>query len=87
MDAACELAQLVERSLELDLCLTQQPRSGAAFTNIITRQLQRHADCEQALLRPVVQVPLGPAALGVAGLHDPGPGGTYLLELGTELRV
>jgi hypothetical protein len=34
-----------------------------------------------------VEVALDPAALGVAELHDPGPGGADLLELGPDLGL
>ena len=44
-------------------------------------------EVDQPLLGAVVEVALDPAALGVAELHDPGPGGADLLELGPDLGL
>ena len=42
---------------------------------------QHQAQGDQALLRTVVQVPLEPAPLGIAGLDDPRPGRADLVQL------
>ena len=63
------------------------PSSGsapAARSRAIPRaRLKRH----QPLLRAVMQVAFQPAPFGVPGLHDPGPGGADLLQLGLHLGL
>ena len=90
MDAARQLAQLVERAGELGLGLLEQPgnRFGAALQRALGEaQLQRERD--EALLRAVVQVALQPAALGIARAHDARAGGGELVVrvgVGERLR-
>ena len=72
MDAAGELAQLVQRCGELVARLGRELLAlgrVAADRALGSTQLQRDGD--EALLRAVVEVALEPPALGVAGLDDP----------------
>ena len=90
VDAARQLAQLVERARELGLGLLEQPgnRVGAPLERALGEpQLQGERD--EALLRAVVQVALEAAALGVAGAHDARARGRQLVVrvgVGERLR-
>ena len=79
VDAARELAQLRERVREL------LPGSGEDLVGAVgvvpqprLREPQRERERDEPLLRAVVQVPLEPAALVVAGLDDPRARGAQL---------
>ena len=81
VDAARELAQLLERRRELAARRRHQllGRGGVApDVGLDHPQLQR--DRDQPLLRAVVQIALEPAALGVAGGHDALAGRLHLGE-------
>ena len=89
MDAARQLAQLVERPGELGLRLDEQAEDvvGAALERALGEpQLQCERD--EPLLGAVVQVALQPAALGVAGLDDARAGGGELVvRVGVRERL
>ena len=71
MDAARELAQLLERLRELVARRRRQPlrRAGSVADAAVDHpELQRHRD--EPLLRAVVEVALQPPAFGVAGGDD-----------------
>ena len=74
MDAAREVAQLVERRCDLALGLSSRARaSGSSPSSPLEQpQLQRQGD--EPLLGAVVQVALEPLALLLPGLDDPGAG-------------
>ena len=89
VDAARQLAQLVERARELGLRLDEQAEDvvGAALERALGEpQLQRERD--EALLGAVVEVALQPAALGVAGLDDArARGGQLVVRIGVRERL
>ena len=89
MDAPGELAQLARARRQLVGRLVQRgrraPRGGGR--DLGAGDPEREREVDQALLGAVVQVALDPAALGVAELDDPGPGGADLLELGPDLGL
>ena len=58
-------------------------RPGDLAAGHAESQAQRH----QPLLGAVVQITLDAPARLVAGLHDPGPGGPHLLQLGMHLGL
>ena len=60
--------------------VTVRLRGGAGEPDVVGQG-------QQPLLGAVVQVPLQPAAFGIGGLHDAGPGGAKLLELGEQLGL
>ena len=72
MDAARELAQLVEALGELLLRAWRAARARPAgsFSSFALDQPQVERERDEPLLRAVVQVALEPPALGVAGLDD-----------------
>ena len=67
MDPAGELAQLVQRRLQLGLGFGEQLRVGVG----VAQELQCEPEREQPLLRAVVQVALESSAFRVAGGDDP----------------
>ena len=75
MDAAREVAQLLERGARLRLRLVDELQRHAV--GVVAQALAGHAELEaegdEALLRAVVQVALDAAALGVGGGDDPAP--------------
>ena len=81
VDAARQLAQLLEAGVELLLRLVEQLRELAV--RALARRAQQQGERHEPRLGAVVQVALEPPALGVAGLHDPCPRRTQLLH---ELR-
>ncbi len=92
MDPAGQLAQLLDCQAQLLRRATHRLHQGSIGVGAERLELppggvQRQRQGQQALLRAVVQVPLDPQALLVAGLHDPGPRGANLVELGADLGV
>ena len=76
MDAAGEVAQFLEgggQPVDDATELGRQLAGGGWHRRLRGTQLQRQRD--QVLLGAVVEVALDPAAGGVGGGHDPGPGG------------
>ena len=88
MDAAGELAQLVERSTQLRVGLGEE-LAGAVRLGAELRagELQREPEREQPLLRAVVEVALEPPPLLVPGADDAGARRAQLGELGAQLRL
>ena len=89
MDAAGQLAQLVEPAGELGLGRRQQLAGGR---RVALEPGGHHAEAEgdgdQPLLGAVVQVALEPLALGVADLHQARPrGGQLLVRVGVGERL
>ncbi len=86
MDAAGELAQLVERDGEL---LLRVGDGGAERRPVVCRLREAEAEreCEEALLRAVVQVALEAAPLVVGGFDDPRPRCAHLVDGGPQLRL
>ena len=84
VQAAGDLAQVRQAGVELPRGLRQQVRHGLG-TPLQRRagHAQLQGDADQPRLRAVVQVALEPAALVVAGLHEPGAGGD---QVRTRLR-
>ena len=90
MDAAGQLAQLVEALGELLLrCGQELARGGRVLLEHRAGHAQVQRDRDEALLRAVVEVALQPPALGVARLDDAGARGGQLLvgvRVGQRLR-
>ena len=88
MDAAGQLAQLLERVGELLLRGAEQAlRRGGVLVQAALREAERQGEGDEPLLGAVVQVALEPPALGRAGLHQPRARGVQLLHAGAELRL
>ena len=88
MDAACQLAQLLEGLVHLLARGRDQPDGflGVDLDPVLgeaERDRQRH----QPLLRAVVEVALDPPPRGVPGLDQPGARSGELLDARLELRV
>ena len=76
MDAARELAQLLERARSSSLARGHARLGGRRVAvDVGLDQPQLHRDRDQPLLRAVVQVALEPPPLGVAGGDQPLPRG------------
>ena len=72
MDAAGQLAQLLDGELRLLAGLGDQPRGPRrVLLELRLGEAERDGDGDHALLRAIVQVPLDPAPLGVGGVDDP----------------
>src|SRR5918994_2311171 len=67
MDAACELAQLCER--ELQLLGTRPDRRARGRLGALGEHAERERKRDQPLLRTVVKISLDLPACGVGGLH------------------
>jgi hypothetical protein len=88
VDAAGQFAQLGQRLLRLLAGrLDQRLQLGIDPGQAAARHAERQGQRDQPLLRPVVQVALEPAAFGVPGLHDPGPGRPHQLQLRLDLGL
>ena len=89
MDAAGEVAQLLERGAGLRLRLVDELQRHAV--RVVAQALAGHAELEaegdEALLRAVVQVALDAPALGVGGGDDPRLCGAGVDHLRRELGV
>ena len=89
MDAAGEVAQLLERGAGLRLRLVDELQGHAV--RVVAQALAGHAELEaegdEALLRAVVQVALDAAALGVGRGDDPRLRGAGVDHLRRELGV
>ena len=70
-DAVRELPQLDVRPLGLGEGLGQERRGVIALLERPVRQLQRDNRVDEALLRPVVQIPNHPSPLLIGRRHDP----------------
>ena len=84
---ARQLAQLVERGLQLGARLVEQRRRLRRPLHLHPRQLELQRQRHQPRLRAVVQVALEPPPLGVAGLDQPRPRGAQLLDPRPQLRL
>ena len=72
MQAADELADLLQRERQLGLCRLDQCRHLAGVgLEPPADQLEVERDGDESLLRAVVQVALDASALGVPGRDDP----------------
>ena len=88
MDAAGQLAQLGDgRPGLLGRGFEQRLQIGIGARGPVPGDADRQRERDEPLLRAVVQVAFQPAALGVAGLHDPGAGGADLVELDLDLGL
>jgi hypothetical protein len=88
VDAARELAELVKRLLQLLLGIREQfVGARRPLGKLGAGELEGEAECEEALLRSVVEVALEPTSLCVAGGDDPGPRCSHLFELRAQLGM
>ena len=73
MDAAGQVAQLLEGELHLAVRLVDHPRGGLrVLEQLLLRQPQVHGEGDEPGLRAVVQVALDAAQVGGGGVHhDP----------------
>jgi hypothetical protein len=88
MDAAGQLAQLGDGLTSLlggPLQQRRQVRVGPG--HLAAGHAQGKDQGHQPLLGTVVQVTLDAPPRGVAGLHDPRPGGAHLLQLGLDFSL
>src|SRR3712207_1621545 len=86
MDAARELAQLLERVRELVARPREQvARTGRVALDLALGKPQEEGDRDEPLLRAVVQVPLETAPLGARGLDDARAGTPELLLVALPL--
>jgi hypothetical protein len=82
VNAAGELAKLVERTAQLVLGLAEKLAGTVRLSaDLGTGELESEPEAEKALLRAVVKVPLEPTSLVVPGLHDAGPRRAQLRKL------
>ena len=88
MDSLRELAQVGDRLGQLGRRGREQLVGlGRRVAELPLREPQPHRQPDEALLRAVVEVPLEPPALGVAGLDDAAPRGRELVaRLGARER-
>ena len=88
VDAASELAQLVEGGAQLAVGLGEE-LGGAVRVGAELRagELERQPEREQPLLGAVVEVALEPPSLLVAGADDPFAGGAQLGQLCAQLGL
>ena len=71
MDPARELAELLEAERELVARLREQlGRNVRLVGETRTGQAKPEGERDEALLRAVVEIPLEPLTLGIAGLDD-----------------
>ena len=71
MQAADELADLLQGQRQLGLCRLDQCRHLAGVgVELPEDQLKVERDGDESLLRAVVQIALDASALGVPGRHD-----------------
>ena len=82
MDAVRELTQLDDRLAELRPGFVDARHELVIRSEPASHETQRERQPDQALLGPVVEVALEPAALGVACLDDAGARRAEVLELG-----
>src|SRR3954447_9803120 len=74
MDAARELAQLLQRALQLAArCVEEPRRRGRVAVELALREAELERQRDQPLLRAVVEIALEPAALAHRHLDQPGP--------------
>ena len=86
--AADDVAQLGDRVLRLLVRLVTSSRAPSGSVSIFALARPRFiASDDQLLLGAVVQVALDPAALGVGGVDDPGPGLGQRGDLGAQRVV
>ena len=74
MDAPGEVSELLDCDVNLLGCVSEQALDLGvpSATMLALRTLQLEGECDEALLRAVVQISLDPPALLVAGRDDPG---------------
>ena len=88
VETAGELAQLVERERELDRRRGRGPRERRRDrSRAASPRAEGTGQRDQALLRAVVQVPLEPASLDVAGGDDPARDAASSSSRASELGV
>src|SRR5207244_5537597 len=87
VDAARELAQLLERLRELRArAVEERGRAVGVVAELAAGEAERERERDEALLRAGVEVPLQPPPLGVPGLDDAGARGPQLFLLLLALR-
>ena len=84
-----QVAELIDGQLQLAVGLIDQacearPRRPGGLGG---DQAEREGQADEPLLSSVMQVPLQPSPLGVAGRDDPGLCGPQVFELGQHLGV
>ena len=83
-----ELAELVKRLLQLLLGVGEQfVCARRPLGKLGAGELEGETECEQALLRSVVEVAFEPTSLCVARGDDPGPRCAHLVELRAQLGM
>ena len=88
VDAAGELMQLAERGAQLGVGFGEELCGAVCVrSELRTRELEREAEAEQALLGAVVEVALESAPLLVAGRDDARPRGAKLRQLDAQLGL
>jgi hypothetical protein len=87
MDAAGQLAQLLERLLELGARSVELAGDVRIALHPRAQQAQAERERDQSLLSAVVQIALEATTRRVARLDDPGPGGPQLLDFRPQLGV
>ena len=85
MDAACELAQLLDGGLGLLAGLSDQPGRGRRIAlELRLGEAERHCHGDHALLSAVVQIALDPPPLGVGGVEDALAGVAQVVDAGAQ---
>src|SRR4051812_40394494 len=88
MDAPRELAQLLERALQLGARGLEEPRArGRVGVELALREPELERQRDEPLLRAVVEVALEPPALAHRHLDEPGPRGLQLLDPRAQLGL
>ena len=87
MDAACELSELFERGCKLLARAVENRARCLGVGQLRLREPQAEGERDEPLLGAVVEVPLQPPPLVIAGLHHPGPRRLELFEPLTERRL
>src|SRR5688572_27353993 len=68
-----DVPELLQRRRDLSLCPIEAPARLGVVPYALLPQSQLEGQSDEALLSPVMQVPLEPLALRLSGLDDPRP--------------